>query len=100
MAPTITRDVLQSYLFCKYKAYLKHNGQHGTISEYEALRTATRHEVRGKATEKIVAQHQEYDVLRTIPLTTSALKRRPCFVLDATIEDDRISLSVDGLKRR
>src|SRR2546428_2162137 len=99
MAPTITRDVLESYLFCKYKAYLKHKGQHGTISAYEALRTATRHEVRGEATKKIIAQHQEHDVLSTIPLTTSALKRGPCFVLDATIEDNHISLSVDGLKK-
>src|SRR5262245_54394328 len=35
--------------------------------------------------------------IEEIPISNTT--RGPCFVLDATIEDDRISLSVDGLKK-
>ena len=36
---------------------------------------------------------------RDIPLTAAALRAGPSFVLDATLEDDLLSLSFDGLKR-
>ncbi len=50
MAAKITRDVLESYLHCKYKGYLKLTGQQGTRSDYESLRTEMRAEVRLAAT--------------------------------------------------
>ncbi len=99
MAIRITRDVLESYVFCKYKSYLKQIGQQGTKSDYETLLTALRDEVKVRAIDKILAQHQEDQVVRNIPLTTSALKQGPLFILDATLEDDFISLSFDGLKK-
>src|SRR5262245_34413914 len=37
MTARITRDIIESYLSCKYKAYLKVAGKQGTASEYEAL---------------------------------------------------------------
>ena len=36
---------------------------------------------------------------RDIPLTAAALQAGPPFVLDATLEDERLSLGFDGLKR-
>ena len=36
---------------------------------------------------------------RDIPLTAAALRAGPSFVLDATLEDDLLSLGFDGLKR-
>src|SRR6266498_6052434 len=99
MAAKITRDVLESYAYCKYKSYLKLTGQHGAKLDYETLRTVFRSEVRLRVIKKIVGQHQEHQVVRDSPLTTAVLKRRPLFVLETTVEDDLLSLSFDGLKR-
>src|SRR3989442_10607664 len=99
MVAKITRDGLESYVFCQYKSYLKLTGQHGAKSDYETLFTAFRSEVRLKAINRIIDQHQEHQVVRNPPLTTAVLKRGPLFVLEPTLEDDLISLSFDGLKR-
>src|SRR5262249_19067131 len=37
MISRITRDVLESYLFCRYKGYLKWIGHQGIKSDYEVL---------------------------------------------------------------
>jgi predicted RecB family nuclease len=99
MATKITRDVLESYLYCKTKAHLKLAGQQGSMSDYEAMLVANRQEVRQTAIGKILAKHPEADVARDIPLTASALRAGPSFVLDATLEDDLLTLRFDGLKK-
>ena len=40
MATKITREVLESYLYCKTKAHLKLAGQQGSMSDYEAMLAA------------------------------------------------------------
>jgi predicted RecB family nuclease len=99
MSKKITKDVLESYLNCKYKAHLKFAGQQGTTSDYETLLTEMRDEVRLAAIDRIVARHQGDEIPRNIPLTTSALKQGAPFILDAILEDDHHSLAFDGLKR-
>ena len=42
MATKITRDIIESYLNCKYKGHLKLAGESGTQSDYEAMTTAAR----------------------------------------------------------
>jgi predicted RecB family nuclease len=99
MATKITREVLESYLHCKTKAHLKLAGQQGNVSDFEALLFATRQEVRQQAIDKILAKHPENEVARDIPLTTAVLRAGPTFVLDATLNDDLMSLAFDGLQR-
>jgi predicted RecB family nuclease len=99
MGSRITREVLESYLHCKTKAHLKLAGQQGVVSDYEALLLARRQEVRQQAFAKILAKHSEAEVARGIPLSLAALRSGPSFVLDATMEDDLLSLAFDGLKR-
>ena len=77
MAAKITRDALEGYLHCKYKAHLKLAGQQGTRSDYEALLERTRHEVRRQAIDKILARHAEDEVARSVPLTAAALQPGP-----------------------
>jgi len=45
---SITVDVLNGYLSCKYKAYLRFAGQHGIKSDYEATLIELRQEVRAR----------------------------------------------------
>jgi hypothetical protein len=37
MAAEITRDIIESYLNCKYKGYLKLAGEQGPKHDYEVL---------------------------------------------------------------
>jgi predicted RecB family nuclease len=99
MAAKITRHVLQSHLNCKYKSHLKLAGEQGIMSDYEALLSSNRQEVRKQAIGKILARHPEREVARDISLTAANLATGPSIVLDATLEDDRLSLVFDGLKR-
>jgi predicted RecB family nuclease len=99
MGGKISREVLESYLHCKTKAHLKLAGQQGIVSDYEALLLARRQEVRQQAIAKILAKHPEAEMTRDVPLSVAALQSGPLFVLDATLEDDLLSLVFDGLKR-
>ena len=49
MATRITRDIIESYLNCKYKGHLKLTGESGTPSDYEAMTTAARQASREEA---------------------------------------------------
>src|SRR5262249_49324546 len=99
MTTKITRDVLESYLNCKYKGHLKLTGQQGTMGDYEALLAQTRVGVRLAAIENILACYPREEIPRNIPLTPPVLKQGASFLLDATLEDDLVSLSFDGLKK-
>ncbi len=99
MAQKITRDILESYINCRTKGYLKLTGQEGTRCDYEVLMAETRAEVRLAAIDRILAKHPGDEVARNIPMTTADLKKGPLFVLDAILEDESLSLTFDGLKR-
>jgi predicted RecB family nuclease len=99
MATKITRDILESSLNCKYKGYLKLAGQQGTRSDYALLLAESRDAVRRQAIEKILARYPEEEVEQDVILTPAALKRGAAFLLNATLEDESVSLAFDGLKR-
>jgi len=99
MATKITRDVLESYLNCKYKGHLKLAGQVGTKVDYEILLTEQKAELRLAVMEKILAEHPTDEVVRNTPLTAATLRQGPLFVFDATLEDDLMCLSFDGLQK-
>jgi hypothetical protein len=98
MATKITRQVLEAYLNCQTKAHLRLAGQQGNVSDYEALLISTRQEVTQQAIGKILARNPEGDVARDVRLTAAALRTGSSFILNATLEDDLLSLSFDGLK--
>src|SRR5262245_11657137 len=99
MSARITREVLEAYLYCKTKAHLKLAGQQGNVSDYEALLSENRREVWQTAISRILSKHPETEVARDILLTAAALRAVTSFVLDATLEDDLLSLRFDGLKK-
>ncbi len=49
MAEKVTRDILESYLFCQYKAHLKLRGELGVTSDYEEMLTASRTELKQRS---------------------------------------------------
>jgi predicted RecB family nuclease len=99
MNARITREVLESYLYCKTKAHLKLAGQQGNVSDYEALLSENRRKVRQTAISTMLSKHPEAEVVRDILLTAAALRAGTSFLLDATLDDDLLSLRFDGLKK-
>jgi predicted RecB family nuclease len=99
MATKITSDVLESYMHCKFKGYLKLAGQQGTKCDFEAMLTESRAEVILKAIATIISRYAGDQVARNFPLTTAGLKRGPQYILDGTLEDETLALHFDGLKR-
>jgi predicted RecB family nuclease len=99
MAAKLTKEILEAYLNCKYKAQLTLAGQQGSKSDYEQLLAGFRREVRQQAIGKILARHSVDEVEMGIPMTFANLNAGPWYVLDAILEDDLISLRFDGLKR-
>jgi predicted RecB family nuclease len=99
MATKITRDIIESSLNCKYKGHLKLAGQQGTRSDYELLLAESRDAVRRRAIDKILARHPKEVVEQNVVLTPAVLKKGAAFLVNATLEDEHVSLAFDGLKR-
>jgi hypothetical protein len=99
MATKITRNIIESYLNCKYKGHLKLAGGNGTPSDYEVMSTASRTTLREEALARLVARIGEGDSYRGIVVTAALLKQRAPILLDANLEDENLSLRFDALKR-
>lgn len=101
MEISITSDVLESYVFCKYKSYLKLINQQGDKSDYEKILMSLRNDIKRNAIEKIYDQNQENQVVRNVVITTYLLETGRLFLLDGLVEDkgNYISISFDGLKK-
>lgn len=99
MPTAITKDILESYLHCKFKGHLKLSGQDGSKSDYERMLADQRENVRIGAIDTILAQQSVEQIDRSGPLTSTTLKHGFAFILDAVFEDDAFQLRFDGLKR-
>jgi predicted RecB family nuclease len=99
MAAKITRDVLDCYLKCRYKAHLKLARQEGSPSDYELLTKESKERVRIAATAKLLGQHKESEVLLGSVATRAILKRGVSLLLDVTLEDETFSIRCDALRR-
>jgi predicted RecB family nuclease len=98
MPAKITREVLESYLKCQYKANLQLAGARGSTSDYEILLSETRARLHVAAAVNL-AREQKCDVLRDLALTFEVLKRGVPVLLDVTAEDEQMSIRFDGLRR-
>jgi predicted RecB family nuclease len=100
MAATITRDILESYLRCRTKGHLQLAGEHGQSAGYQLLLLESRGRVRQAATERLLARHNKGEVLRDVTVTLGLLKQGASLLLDATVEDEGLSVRFDALQRK
>src|SRR6267142_3035750 len=98
MTAKITLDILESYLQCKYKCHLKLLGEHGTPSAYEQLMRETRHRLRLAARDALLSQHGERESLCNHAVTVTVLEQSAPLLLDALVEDERLSVRFDASK--
>jgi len=99
MARQITREVLESYFQCKYKAHLQLAGEQGTKSDYELMQAETRNRVHLGAIDKLVTRYKADDVLEGAALTIRVLKHGVPLLVDASLTDEGLSVKFDALKK-
>jgi predicted RecB family nuclease len=99
MTAKITREVLESFLKCRYKGHLKLAGQQGEKADYEILMAEARGRVRLAATERLLARHPEGEVLRSVAATPDVLRQGVPLILDAVVEDTDFCVRFDALQR-
>jgi predicted RecB family nuclease len=99
MSAKLSREVLESYLNCKYKAHLKLAGQCGTPSDHQAMTVASRRALRTEAIGKLVTHFGLADASLGTPISIPVLKQAAPLLLNADLEDESLSLRFDGLKR-
>jgi hypothetical protein len=95
----ITRDVIESYLACHYKAFLK-------LTEHSVVSLDNPKPLLGGDSQLSPARgkvnHHQQGMRRavgSINLTSSSLSKGDPLILDGVFETDLISLHIDGLQR-
>ena len=96
----ITNEVLEGYLNCKTKGHLKFVGECGLPSYYETMTTTAKAASREDAVARLVARFGEGDACQGLAVTAATLKQRLPLLVDAVLEDNGMSLRLDGLKRK
>jgi predicted RecB family nuclease len=99
MANKISRDIIESYLNCKYKGHLKLAGKSGTQSEYETITTAVKLSSWEQAVAGLVARFGDGDAGRGGTVTAAILRQEKPLLADVDLEDESQSLRFDALKR-
>jgi predicted RecB family nuclease len=95
----ITNEILEAYLNCKTKGHLKLVGETGTESDYEALTEAASRSSRDLSLAGLVARYGESDACGGSAITATMLKQGAPLLADVILEDDGMSIRLDGLKR-
>jgi predicted RecB family nuclease len=99
MSGKITSDVLESRLKCRYKGHLKTVGEQGLPHDYEILMKESRERIGRAATAKLLARYDGDEIPSGLSLTADVLKRGLPLLLDATFEDEDLSIRFDALLR-
>ena len=99
MDTKITGEILESYLNCKYKGYLKLIREQGNVSPYELLQKEARNHVQQAATHKLETRYQKSDTAYGVNLTLATLKRGISLLLDVTLEDQKLAVHFDALQK-
>ncbi len=99
MAAKISRQVLESYFACKFKAHLKLSNVRGALSDYLHMTHEEDQRFRGDAEQRLIKAHSDRAITTRVPLTTSLLKAGAPLILDATFEDEHLHLQFDGIMK-
>jgi predicted RecB family nuclease len=94
----ITSEIIESHLKCRRKSGLLLAGERGNKSDYEVLLAEARACAQTTAVSKVTSDSKKVvpsDLLLTLPV----LRRGSSFLLNVTLEDERVSIRFDGLRR-
>jgi hypothetical protein len=95
----ISSTVLESFLHCPLKGFLKLNTNVGTLSDFEQMGIDRRANIRRQVFDSLLAKEPAETVNPDRPLTADLLRRGRYLILDVILVDEKFSLNVDGLNR-
>lgn len=99
MTRKITKDILKSFLKCRYKSYLKLIGRKGAHSGIENMLKTARSQFQQKAAQKIFAGVAKTEVINQTILDHQILKQGIQWIIEGTASDIHFNLLFDGLKK-
>ena len=96
----INNDIFLSYLYCKYKAYLKLKGEEGEMSDYGLLQSKLQRDYKSIAISSLIHRSDTQSlILQKSHITHSDLKRSAIFIVDTILEHNSIVFNFDALKQ-
>jgi predicted RecB family nuclease len=95
----IENEIVEGYLTCRTKGYLKLAGEVGAVSDYEAMMAAARRASRDAALARLVARSSDSAASLGVSATASTLKQGAPLIVQVTLEDDEMLLDLDAVKR-
>jgi predicted RecB family nuclease len=95
----ITRDVIESYMACHYKAFLKLTGHEGAIPDHRSSLPSKNCGFPLTSVDEVHSKHVKNQNAATIVLTSSHLRQGALLIANGLFETDLISLKIDGLQR-
>jgi predicted RecB family nuclease len=95
----ITMEIIEAYLNCKTKGFLKLIRETGTKSDYHVMTDAASRASREGCLAKLIAIYGDGIATREAAVSKATLERGAMLLADATLEDDSTSICFDALKR-
>jgi predicted RecB family nuclease len=95
----ITMEIIEAYLNCKTKGFLKLIRETGTKSDYHVMTDAASRASREGCLAKLIAIYGDGIANREAAVSKATLERGAMLLADATLEDDSTSICFDALKR-
>ena len=92
-------EIWEANLHCRYKAYLRLLGQHGTKCDHERMCQQMRVNAEHSASEKLLAQNSREEIQVNVTLTRPLLTQAKPLILDAYLATPLGLLHFDGLKK-
>ena len=96
---TLSNHVIEAFLNCKYKSYLKATGHTGSETSYEKFQKELRARFRRKTQAKLQGGCANSDIANVRVLTVSTLRTGEPILLDKSIYLDGLHCDFDALKR-
>lgn len=93
----ITSKVFQSYVNCKYKAYLQLNGKNGERTDFEIFQDDLDKTFEIKAERAILASYTEAETLQTASIVLSDLQKGKKVALNAHLDYSDLSTCFNAL---
>jgi predicted RecB family nuclease len=95
----ITRDVLEGYMDCHYKAFLKLTSHEGVTPDNPILQMDRNSRPSLTSVGEIPLQRIKVQGTKSLKLTSSYLSKGQPLILDGIFETSAISLHIEGLQR-
>ncbi len=89
--------IFESYLNCKYKAFLKSEGKQGNKSDYEILQDELNNEYKNKVKESLLAKYGVDGFLKTDPTLFSDLKKGKEIIFNSRFEHSELEANPNVL---